>query len=79
MPPRAPPEAQLDLDDLAIDRDGEIQIEESSWHPALRARIGDGRLAPGRRLPGLRELAEMLGINANTARAAVFRAWSRSA
>jgi DNA-binding transcriptional regulator YhcF (GntR family) len=36
---------------------------------ALRARIGDGRLAPGQRLPGLRELAEMLGINANTARA----------
>ena len=36
---------------------------------ALRARIGDGRLAPGRRLPGLRELAEMVGINANTARA----------
>ncbi|HXC46115.1 MAG TPA: GntR family transcriptional regulator [Solirubrobacteraceae bacterium] len=34
----------------------------------LRARIGDGRLAPGQRLPGLRELAEMLGINANTAR-----------
>jgi DNA-binding transcriptional regulator YhcF (GntR family) len=36
---------------------------------ALRARIGDGRLSPGRRLPGLRELADMLGINANTARA----------
>jgi DNA-binding transcriptional regulator YhcF (GntR family) len=67
--PRTPsPEAQLDLDDLKIDRDGEIPIGvQLAW--ALRARIGDGRLAPGRRLPGLRELAEMLGINANTARA----------
>jgi DNA-binding transcriptional regulator YhcF (GntR family) len=61
-------EAQLDLEDLAIDRAGEIPIGvQLAW--ALRARIGDGRLAPGRRLPGLRELAEMLGINANTARA----------
>jgi DNA-binding transcriptional regulator YhcF (GntR family) len=66
--PWAPaPEAQLDLEDLAIDREGEIPIGvQLAW--ALRARIGDGRLAPGRRLPGLRELAEMLGINANTAR-----------
>jgi DNA-binding transcriptional regulator YhcF (GntR family) len=66
---RAPaPEAQLDLEDLAIDREGEVPIGvQLAW--ALRARIGDGRLAPGRRLPGLRELAEMLGINANTARA----------
>jgi DNA-binding transcriptional regulator YhcF (GntR family) len=68
-PTRAPgDEPQLDLDDLAIDRTGEIPIGvQLAW--ALRARIGDGRLAPGRRLPGLRELAEMLGINANTARA----------
>ncbi len=59
---------QLDLEDLAIDRAGEIPIGvQLAW--ALRARIGDGRLAPGQRLPGLRELAEMLGINANTARA----------
>jgi DNA-binding transcriptional regulator YhcF (GntR family) len=68
-PPRAPAsDTQLDLEDLAIDRAGEIPIGvQLAW--ALRARIGDGRLAPGRRLPGLRELAEMLGINANTARA----------
>src|SRR3984957_3152061 len=59
--------AQPELDDLAIDRGGEIPIGvQLAW--ALRARIGDGRLAPGQRLPGLRELAEMLGINANTAR-----------
>jgi DNA-binding transcriptional regulator YhcF (GntR family) len=61
-------ESQPDLEDLAIDRAGEIPIGvQLAW--ALRARIGDGRLARGRRLPGLRELAEMLGINANTARA----------
>ncbi len=35
---------------------------------ALRARIGDGRFAPGQRLPGLRDLAEALHINANTVR-----------
>jgi DNA-binding transcriptional regulator YhcF (GntR family) len=68
-PARTPAfDTQLDLEDLAIDRNGEIPIGvQLAW--ALRARIGDGRLAPGRRLPGLRELAEMLGINANTARA----------
>jgi DNA-binding transcriptional regulator YhcF (GntR family) len=68
-PVRTPtPGTQLDLGDFAIDRDGEIPIGvQLAW--ALRARIGDGRLAPGQRLPGLRELAEMLGINANTARA----------
>jgi DNA-binding transcriptional regulator YhcF (GntR family) len=60
--------AEFELDDLKIDRAGEIPIGvQLAW--ALRARIGDGRLAPGQRLPGLRELAEMLGINANTARA----------
>jgi DNA-binding transcriptional regulator YhcF (GntR family) len=61
-------EAQVHLEDLKIDRAGEIPIGvQLAW--ALRARIGDGRLAPEQRLPGLRELAEMLGINANTARA----------
>jgi DNA-binding transcriptional regulator YhcF (GntR family) len=59
--------AQIEFEDLKIDRAGEIPIGvQLAW--GLRARIGDGRLAPGQRLPGLRELAEMLGINANTAR-----------
>lgn len=54
--------------DLKINRDGEVPIGvQLAW--ALRARIGDGRLAPGQRLPGLRELAELVGVNANTARA----------
>lgn len=56
------------LADVAIDRHGEVPIGvQLAW--ALRARIGDGRLTAGERLPGLRELAEALGINANTARA----------
>jgi DNA-binding transcriptional regulator YhcF (GntR family) len=50
------------------DPHGEVPIGvQLAW--ALRARIGDGRLIAGERLPGLRELAEALGINANTARA----------
>jgi DNA-binding transcriptional regulator YhcF (GntR family) len=66
-PPASSLEGRLDLRDLTVDRAGEIPIGvQLAW--ALRARIGDGRLAPGRRLPGLRELADMLGINANTAR-----------
>ncbi|MGA9875904.1 MAG: GntR family transcriptional regulator [Solirubrobacteraceae bacterium] len=61
-------EGRLSIEGLTIDRAGEIPIGvQLAW--ALRARIGDGRLTPGRRLPGLRELADMLGINANTARA----------
>jgi DNA-binding transcriptional regulator YhcF (GntR family) len=36
---------------------------------ALRARIDDGRLVTGQRLPGLRDLAQALKINANTVRA----------
>ncbi len=65
---RQSPPVALELDDLKIDRDGEIPIGvQLAW--ALRARIGDGRLIAGQRLPGLRELGEMLGINANTARA----------
>jgi DNA-binding transcriptional regulator YhcF (GntR family) len=60
--------AQINLVDLKINRDGEVPIGvQLAW--ALRARIRDGRLTPGQRLPGLRELAELVGVNANTARA----------
>jgi DNA-binding transcriptional regulator YhcF (GntR family) len=56
------------LSDVSLDRAGEVPIGvQLAW--ALRARVGDGRLAPDQRLPGLRELAETLGINANTVRA----------
>jgi DNA-binding transcriptional regulator YhcF (GntR family) len=54
--------------DVAIDRAAEIPIGvQLAW--ALRARIRDGQLEPGQRLPGLRELAESTGVNVNTARA----------
>ena len=59
-----------DLDglDIAIDRRAEVPIGvQLAW--ALRARIRDGRLAPQQRLPGLRDLADALGINPNTVRA----------
>jgi DNA-binding transcriptional regulator YhcF (GntR family) len=54
--------------DFAIDRGAEVPIGvQLAW--ALRTRIQDGRLAPGERLPGLRDLAQELKINANTVRA----------
>ncbi len=53
---------------LTIDRRAEVPIGvQLAW--ALRARIHDGRLATGQRLPGLRDLAQALKINANTVRA----------
>lgn len=54
--------------DFAIDRRAEVPIGvQVAW--ALRVRIHDGRLAPGQRLPGLRDLAQGLKVNANTVRA----------
>src|SRR3982075_2645453 len=54
--------------EIAIDRDVEVPIGvQLAW--AMRARIHDGSFAPGQRLPGMRELAEMTGVNANTVRA----------
>jgi DNA-binding transcriptional regulator YhcF (GntR family) len=53
---------------IAIDRHADIPIGvQLAW--ALRARVHDGRLSPGQRLPGLRDLAESLGVNVNTVRA----------
>jgi DNA-binding transcriptional regulator YhcF (GntR family) len=60
--------APADLGDVVVDRGAEVPIGvQLAW--ALRSRIGDGRLTPGQRLPGLRELAESLGVNVNTVRA----------
>lgn len=51
----------------AIDRNADVPIGlQLAW--ALSARINDGRFEPGQRLPGLRELAETVGVNANTVR-----------
>jgi GntR family transcriptional regulator len=53
---------------LAIDRNADVPIGvQLAW--ALRTRIGDGDFAPGQRLPGMRDLAEAIGVNLNTVRA----------
>jgi DNA-binding transcriptional regulator YhcF (GntR family) len=58
----------LDGLDFVLDRDAEVPIGvQLAW--ALRARIRDGRFKPGQRLPGLRDLAEAVGVNVNTVRA----------
>ncbi len=52
----------------AIDREAEVPIGlQLGW--ALCARIHDGEFQPGQRLPGLREMAEVSGLNINTVRA----------
>lgn len=54
--------------ELAVDRDADLPVGvQIRW--AIRAKIADGTLAPGERLPGLRELAEEAGVNVNTVRA----------
>jgi DNA-binding transcriptional regulator YhcF (GntR family) len=64
--PLAQPE--VDFDDVVIDRDAEVPIGvQLAW--ALRSRIGDGQLTSGQRLPGLRDMAEAVGVNVNTVRA----------
>jgi DNA-binding transcriptional regulator YhcF (GntR family) len=53
---------------IAIDRDADVSIGvQMGW--VIRARIADGTLPPGQRLPGLRDLAEATGVNINTVRA----------
>jgi DNA-binding transcriptional regulator YhcF (GntR family) len=54
--------------DVEIDRDAEVPIGvQLAW--ALRTRIRDGRFTASQRLPGLRDLAEAIGVNVNTVRA----------
>jgi GntR family transcriptional regulator len=57
---------------IALDQEGDVPIGvQLDW--TLRAAVAAGRLAPGERLPGLREVAEELGVSHNTLRAAVAR------
>jgi GntR family transcriptional regulator len=61
-------ERRLDGFAVTIDRDAEVPIGlQLGW--ALSARIYDGELRPGQRLPGLREMAAASGLNVNTVRA----------
>jgi DNA-binding transcriptional regulator YhcF (GntR family) len=66
---KPPPAAQApSFAGLAVDRDADVPIGvQLAW--ALRTRIGDGDFAPGQRLPGMRDLAEAIGVNLNTVRA----------
>lgn len=53
---------------ISLEREAEVPLGvQLAW--AIRARVRDGRLPRGERLPGLRELADALGINFNTVRA----------
>jgi DNA-binding transcriptional regulator YhcF (GntR family) len=64
----APAEHRLEEFAAAIDRDADVPIGlQLGW--ALSARIHDGELHPGQRLPGLREMAQASGLNVNTVRA----------
>ena len=55
---------------ISLDHRGEVPLGvQLDW--SIRAAVADGRLGPGERLPALRELADELGVNHNTLRAAV--------
>ena len=56
--------AQLDI---ALDRSSDMPLgKQLAWQ--LRALIASGRLAEGERLPGVREMATVAGVNVNTIR-----------
>src|SRR5213080_1026074 len=58
--------------DLAVSRDDDLPLAtQLAWK--LKALIAAGHLRPGARLPGVRDLAEMAGVNANTVRAVYAR------
>jgi GntR family transcriptional regulator len=55
---------------IALDPQAAVPLGvQLDW--GLRAAIADGRLRPGDRLPALRDLADAVGVNHNTLRAAV--------
>lgn len=58
--------------DLSVDRDGDVPLAtQLAWK--LRTFVAMGVLAPGERLPGVRELADAAGVNVNTVRAVLGR------
>lgn len=62
----------MTLSEIRVDRDSDVPLgTQLAWR--LRALIATGRLAPGERLPGVRELAEGAGVNVNTVRAVYAR------
>src|SRR5438876_1831084 len=60
--------ASLESLGITLDRRADVPLGvQLAW--SLRALIANGSLAPGQRLPGLRDLSEAVGVNANTVRA----------
>src|SRR5215213_9385917 len=58
--------------DLRLDRASDIPLgTQLAWK--LRGAVAGGRLAPGDRLPGVREMAAEAGVNVNTVRAVYAR------
>ena len=58
--------------DLSVDRESGIPLgAQLAGH--VRAAVQNGMLAPGDRLPSVRELADTAGVNVNTARAVYAR------
>ena len=58
--------------DIRLDRESEIPLGvQLAWH--LKARIVQGELGAGERLPSVREMAADTGVNANTVRAVYAR------
>jgi len=61
--------AQLDL---TLDRTSDVPLgTQLAWK--VRGAIASGRLRPGDRLPGLRDLADRAGVNVNTVRTVLGR------
>jgi DNA-binding transcriptional regulator YhcF (GntR family) len=53
--------------ELHVDRDGDVPLgTQLAWQ--IQALITSGRLQPGERLPSVRRLAEVAGVNVNTVR-----------
>jgi DNA-binding transcriptional regulator YhcF (GntR family) len=58
--------------DLSVDRNDDLPLAtQLAWK--LKALIASGHLGPGARLPGVRDLADLAGVNANTVRAVYAR------
>jgi DNA-binding transcriptional regulator YhcF (GntR family) len=64
------PESWATAAGIALDHTADVPLGvQLDW--VLRAAVASGRLRAGDRLPGLREVADQLGVNHNTVRAAV--------
>jgi DNA-binding FadR family transcriptional regulator len=64
------PESWATAAGIALDHTADVPLGvQLDW--VVRAAVTSGRLSAGERLPGLREVADQLGVNHNTVRAAV--------